>query len=235
MIQMSQRGVSLLVNDQFLDDDQKMIQQMAYDFASTELAPNAQEWDRTKHFPKDIYRKAAEQGFGAIYVREENDGCGLGRLEASLIFEALSTGCVGSSAYISIHNMCAWMIDKFGTPEQQKEWLPRMSTFDVFSSYCLTEPDSGSDAISMKSFAKDAGDHFILNGSKAFISGAGESDLYLVMCKTGANEVSCLLVEDGSPGLSFGANEHKLGWNVQPTRIVTFDDVKVPKKNLLGQ
>ena len=119
---------------------------MAYDFAATELAPNAQEWDRTKHFPKDVYRKAAEQGFGAIYVGDEHGGSGLGRMEASLIFEALSSGCVGSSAYISIHNMCAWMIEQYGTDQQKKDWIPRMSTFEVFSSYCLTEPDSGSDA-----------------------------------------------------------------------------------------
>ena len=228
------RPISLLVNDQFLTEDQKMIQQMAYDFAASEFAPHAAEWDKTKHFPMDKYRLAAEQGFGGIYVREEFGGCGLGRLEAALIFEALSTGCVGSSAYISIHNMCAWMIDKYGSPELQEKWIPRMTTFDVFSSYCLTEPNSGSDAQAMASFAKDEGDHFVLNGSKAFISGAGSSDIYLVMCKTGEKETNCLLVEDGMEGLSFGANEHKLGWNVQPTRVVSFDDVKVPKTNLIG-
>jgi len=211
-----------------------MIQQMAYDFARTEFAPNAAMWDKTKTFPVDKFKLAAEQGFGGIYVREKFGGCGLGRLEASLIFEALSTGCVGSSAYISIHNMCAWMIDKFGSTELQEKWLPRMTQFDVLSSYCLTEPDSGSDAQAMKSFAKDAGDHFVLNGSKAFISGAGTSDLYLVMCKTGEKEVSCLLVEKDMKGLSFGANEHKMGWNCQPTRVVNFDDIKVPKANLIG-
>jgi isobutyryl-CoA dehydrogenase len=127
------------------------------------------------------------------------------------------------------------MIDQYGTPEQHKRWLPAMTKFDTFSSYCLTEPDSGSDAQAMKSFAKDMGDHFVLNGSKCFISGAGSSDLYLVMCKTGEKETSCLLLEKGMPGLSFGANEHKLGWNVQPTRVVSFDDVKVPKENLIGK
>jgi len=131
--------------------------------------------------------------------------------------------------------MCAWMVDTYGTTEQHEKWLRRMCTFDLFSSYCLTEPDSGSDAQSMKSFAKDAGDHFVLNGSKAFISGAGSSDLYIVMCKTGEKEVSCLMIEKGMKGLSFGANEHKLGWNVQPTRIVNFDDVKVPKSNMIGK
>ena len=168
-------------------------------------------------------------------MSEEYGGCGLGRLEASLIFEALSTGCVGSSAYISIHNMCAWMIDVYGTTEMKEKWLPQMTAFDIFSSYCLTEPDSGSDAQSMKSFAKDEGDHFVLNGSKAFISGAGSSQVYVVMCKTGEKETSCLLVEKDMPGVSFGANEHKLGWNVQPTRVISFDDVKVPKENLIGK
>lgn len=234
LTQIANRNVSLLVNDQFLDDDQKMIQEMAYGFAKTEFEPYAAEWDKTKHFPMDQYKKAAELGFGGIYVSDEHGGCGLGRLEASLIFEALSTGCVGSSAYISIHNMCAWMIDVYGTEEQKSQLLPQMCSFDISSSYCLTEPDSGSDAQAMKSFAKDEGDHFVLNGSKAFISGAGSTDLYLVMCKTGEKEVSCLMVEKGSPGLSFGANEHKMGWNVQPTRVVSFDDVKVPKTHLLG-
>ena len=208
---------------------------MAYDFAKAELEPHAAEWDRTKHFPMDVYKRAAEQGFGGIYVSEEYGGCGLGRLEAALIFEALSTGCVGSSAYISIHNMCAWMIDVYGTTEMKEKWLPQLTTFDIFSSYCLTEPDSGSDAQSMKSFAKDEGDHFVLNGSKAFISAAGSSQVYLVMCKTGEKETSCLLVEKDMPGVSFGANEHKLGWNVQPTRVISFDDVKVPKENLIGK
>lgn len=131
--------------------------------------------------------------------------------------------------------MCSWMIDQYGTPEQQKKWLPSMTQFDLFSSYCLTEPDSGSDAQAMKSFARDEGTHFVLNGSKCFISGAGSSDLYVVMCKTGEKETSCLIVENGMKGLSFGANEHKLGWNVQPTRVVNFDDVHVPKENLIGK
>lgn len=228
---------------------------MAYGFAKSELEPNAAEWDRTKHFPMDVYKKSAELGFGGIYVSEEWGGCGLGRLEASLIFEALSTGkffdfkqrfyliylllicigCVGSSAYISIHNMCAWMLDVNGTQELKEQYLEKMTTFDLFSSYCLTEPDSGSDAQAMKCNAKDMGDHFVLNGSKAFISAAGSSDLYFVMCRTGEKEISCLLVPKESVGLSFGANESKLGWNVQPTRVVSFDDVKVPKSHLIGE
>mmetsp|Transcript_16386 Transcript_16386/g.27750 ORF Transcript_16386/g.27750 Transcript_16386/m.27750 type:complete len:212 (+) Transcript_16386:198-833(+) len=209
---------------------------MAYRFASEELDPKAAEWDQTKHFPVDVYQKAAELGFGAIYVSEENGGCGLGRVEASLIFEALSTGCVGSSAYLSIHNMVAWMIDKYGSKEQQDKFLPQLSTMERLSSYCLTEPDSGSDAQSMKSFAQDKGDHYLLNGSKCFISGAGTpNQLYLVMVKTGERETSCLILEDGMKGLTYGANENKMGWNVQPTRIVNFDDVEVPKENLLGK
>lgn len=208
---------------------------MAYGFAKTEFEPYASEWDKTKHFPVDQYKKAADLGFGGIYVSEEYGGCGLGRLEASLIFEALSTGCVGSSAYISIHNMCAWMLDANGTKELKDKYLNSMTSFDVLSSYCLTEPDSGSDAQAMKTFAKDAGDHFVLNGSKAFISAAGTSDLYFVMCKTSEKDVTCLIVEKDMAGVSFGANEHKMGWNVQPTRVVSFDDVKVPKSNIVGQ
>jgi len=147
---------------------------MAYKFAAEELEPNAQEWDRNKIFPVDKLKEAAELGFGAIYVSEENGGCGLGRLEASLIFEALSTGDVGVSAYISIHNMCAWMIDKYGTQDQKDQYLPDMVTMERLSSYCLTEPDSGSDAQAMKTFAEDRGDHWIVNGNKAFISGSGQ-------------------------------------------------------------
>jgi len=188
---------------------------MAYKFAQEELEPKASEWDKTKEFPLDVYRKAADLGFGGIYVSEENGGCGLGRLESSIIFEALSSGCVGSSAYLSIHNMVAWMIDKYGSKELHEKYLDELISMERFASYCLTEPDSGSDAQSMKSFAKDMGDHFVLSGSKAFISGAGTpNQIYLVMCKTGEKEVSCLLVEDGWEGLSFGANEDKMGWNV---------------------
>ena len=158
-----------------------MIQEMAMNFAKSNLLPFAPEWDENKYFPKDVIKQAADLGFATIYVSEENSGVGLGRLEASLIFEALSTGCVGTSAYISIHNMCAWMIDTYGNQAQKDKYLPDLSTFDKFSSYCLTEPNSGSDAIAMKSTAQDKGDYYLLNGEKAFISGAGESDIYLVM------------------------------------------------------
>lgn len=178
---------------------------MAYGFAQEELEPKAAEWDKTKEFPIDVYRKGADLGFGGIYVSEEYGGCGLGRLEASLIFEALSTGCAGSSAYISIHNMVAWMIDSYGNKEQKDKYLNKLTSMELLSSYCLTEPDSGSDAQAMKSFAEDKGDHFVLNGSKAFISAAGTpGQMYLVMVKTGPKEVSSLILEDGMEGLTFG-------------------------------
>lgn len=231
---MSTGPVSLLVNSQNLTEEQVMIQEAAMNFSRTHLMPNAAEWDEKKHFPKDIIKEAADYGFSAIYVGEEHGGVGLGRLEASLIFEALSTGCVGTSAYISIHNMVSWMIDTYGNQEQKEKYLPNLCTFDTFSSYCLTEPGSGSDAAAMKSTAEDKGDYFLLNGEKAFISGAGDTDLYVVMCKTGEKEISCLIVEKGTPGLSFGKNEVKMGWNVQPTRAVIFQDCKIPKENLLG-
>lgn len=232
----TKRNVSLLINSTGLTEEQVMIQEMAYKFAAEELEPHAAKWDKEKHFPIDIIKKSADLGFGGIYVSEEHGGCGLGRLESSLIFEALSTGCVGTSAYISIHNMVAWIIDSFGNQEQKERLLSDMVTMERLSSYCLTEPDSGSDAQAMKTFAVDKGDHFVVNGSKCFISGSGlPNHIYLVMCKTGEKEVSCLILEDGMEGLSFGANEHKMGWNCQPTRVLNFDDVKVPKANLIGK
>lgn len=170
LVKPTSRSVSLFVNSQNLTEEQVMIQESAYHFSKTHLLPNAAEWDEKKHFPKDVIKEAADMGFAGIYVKEDVGGVGLGRIEASLIFEALSTGCVGTSAYISIHNMCAWMIDVYGTEEQRQKYLPDMCTFDTFSSYCLTEPNSGSDANAMKSFAEDKGDHYILNGEKAFIS-----------------------------------------------------------------
>ena len=173
-------------------------------------------------------------GFAAIYVSEEHGGVGLGRLEASLVFEALATGCVGSSAYLSIHNMCSWMIDTYGTEEQKKTYLPDMCTMERLSSYCLTEPNSGSDAASMKTTAVDKGDHWLMNGSKMFISGAGASGVYIVMALSGENEISCFIVDGDSKGIEYGANEDKMGWNVQPTKLISFDNVKVPKNNLLG-
>ena len=174
------RSVSLLVNDLELTEEQKMIQQTAYDFAREELLPHAAEWDQQKFFPKETMRKAAELGFGAIYTSEQYGGCDLSRVEASLIFEGLASGCPTTSAYMSIHNMTSYMIDSFANDELKKEWLPQMSTLEWFSSYCLTEPNSGSDAQAMKTFAKEDGDQFIINGSKVFISGASTSDIYIV-------------------------------------------------------
>lgn len=235
LVKPTSRSVSLFVNSQNLTEEQIMIQESAYQFSKSNIQPFAAEWDEKKHFPKDVIKEAADMGFAGIYVRDDVGGVGLGRIEASLIMEALSTGCVGTSAYISIHNMCGWMIDTYGTEEQRQKYLPEMCAFDKFSSYCLTEPNSGSDAAAMKSFAEDKGDHYILNGEKAFISAGGDSDIYLVMCKTGEKETSCLIVEKGTKGLSFGKNEVKMGWNVQPTRAVILQDCKIPKENLLGK
>ena len=233
---LSKRNINMFMDSSQLTEDQKTIQESAYLFSKNEFEPFAKEWDEKKIFPKDVYRKAAEMGFASIYTNEKYGGAGLGRLEASLIFEGLATGCVGSSAYLSIHNMCAWMIDTYGNEEQKEQWLPRMSTLELFSSYCLTEPGSGSDAFAMRTSAKLVGDEYVINGTKQFIS--GDSDIFLVMCKTAENEVSCIAVErEGSfgKGLSFGKNEHKMGWNVQPTQMVIFEDLKVPKKNLIGK
>lgn len=233
---LSKRNINIYMDSSFLTEDQKTIQESAYSFAKNEFMPFAREWDENKIFPKDVYRKAAEMGFASIYTSEKYGGAGLGRLEASLIFEGLATGCVGSSAYLSIHNMCCWMIDTFASEEQKAKWLPRMSSMELFSSYCLTEPNSGSDAFSMRTTAKLDGEFYVINGTKAFIS--GDSDIFLVMCKTSENEVSCIAVErEGSfgKGLSFGKNEHKMGWNVQPTQMVIFEDLKVPKQNVIGK
>jgi alkylation response protein AidB-like acyl-CoA dehydrogenase len=230
------KRINMYMDSSFLNEDQKSIQEAAYTFAKNEFMPHAREWDENKIFPKDVYRKAAEMGFSAIYTSEKYGGAGLGRLEASLIFEGLATGCVGSSAYLSIHNMCCWMIDQFGSEDQKAKWLPRMSTMEMFGSYCLTEPNSGSDAFSMRTSAKLEGDYYVINGTKAFIS--GDSDIFLVMCKTKENEVTCIAVEreeSFGKGLSFGKNEHKMGWNVQPTQMVIFEDLKVPKANVVGK
>lgn len=174
-------------------------------------------------------------GFSSVYINEESGGSGLGRLEASLIFEGLATGDVGFSAYLSIHNMCLWIIDQFGNEEQKKLWLEKLISMEFFSSYCLTEPESGSDSAGMKTTAVEKGDDFILNGSKAFISAGGHSELYLVMCKTGEKEISCIAVDKSAKGLSFGKNEKKMGWNMQPTAMVIMEDCVVNKRNLIGK
>jgi len=220
-----------------LTDEQLMIRDAAYRFASERMRPFAGEWDEKKHFPVDVLREAAGLGFAAIYCGEEHGGSGLTRLDGVLIFEQLSRGCIATAAFLSIHNMCTWMIDSFGSAEQRAHWVPKLAAMELIASYCLTEPGSGSDAAAMKTRAVRTGDHYVLNGSKAFISGAGTSDVYIVMAKTGEDSprgVSAFIVPKDSPGLSFGANEKKMGWNAQPTRMVSFDNVRVPLDNRLG-
>ncbi|XP_026154908.1 isobutyryl-CoA dehydrogenase, mitochondrial [Mastacembelus armatus] len=221
-----------------LTDEQKEFQKVAFDFAANEMAPHMAEWDQKEIFPVETMRKAAQLGFGGIYVQPDVGGSGLSRLDTSIIFEALSTGCVSTTAYMSIHNMCVWMIDTFGNNEQRERFCLDLCSMKTFASYCLTEPGSGSDAASLLTSAQRKGDHYILNGSKAFISGGGDTDIYVVMCRTGVKGpkgISCLVVEKGTPGLSFGKKEKKVGWNSQPTRAVIFEDCAVPVTNLLGE
>ncbi|KAK3531526.1 hypothetical protein QTP70_024917, partial [Hemibagrus guttatus] len=220
-----------------LTDEQKEFQKVAFDFAANEMAPHMAQWDEKEIFPVETMRKAAQLGFGGIYVQPDVGGSGLSRLDTTIIFEALSTGCASTTAYISIHNMCAWMIDTFGNDAQREKYCPDLCSMEKFASYCLTEPGSGSDAASLITSAKLQGDHYILNGSKAFISGGGDTDVYVVMCRTGGKGpkgISCLVVEKGTPGLSFGKKEKKVGWNSQPTRAVIFEDCAVPVANRLG-
>lgn len=221
-----------------LTEEQKAIQNMALDFAMAEMAPHAMKWDAEKIFPTDVLCELARLGFAGVYVGEEHGGSGLSRLEAALVFEALSAGCTSTAAYLTIHNMASWMIDSFGNESQRAKFLPPLMRMDMMASYALTEPGSGSDAAAMRSRAIRDGDHYVLNGSKAFISGAGHSDLYVAMVRTGdagAGGVSCFLIEKDTPGLSFGANERKMGWNSQPTAQVVFEDCSVPVENLLGE
>ncbi|MBC7141086.1 MAG: isobutyryl-CoA dehydrogenase, partial [Rhodobacteraceae bacterium] len=202
-----------------------------------ELAPHAVDWDRDKHFPVDTLRKAAALGMGGIYVGEDVGGSGLSRLEAALIFEALSTGCPSVAAYLSIHNMSAWMIDRFGSEAQRAAFLPDLCAMTTMASYCLTEPGAGSDAAALRTKAVRDGDAYVLDGQKQFISGAGASDVYVVMVRTGADGpkgISTLVVPRDTPGMSFGANEAKMGWNAQPTRSVIFEGARVPVDNRLG-
>ncbi|MBW3618516.1 MAG: isobutyryl-CoA dehydrogenase [Proteobacteria bacterium] len=221
-----------------LSEDQRAIQDAARDFAEAELAPNSARWDEEKHFPVDVMRKAAELGFAGIYVQEDVGGSGLGRLDSAIIFEELSRGDVAVAAFISIHNMASWMIDRFGSDELRGRYLPRLTTMELIASYCLTEPGSGSDAAGLRTRAERDGDHYVLNGSKAFISGAGTSDIYVVMARTGVEGpkgISTFVVENGTPGLSFGAQERKMGWNAQPTALVNFDNCRVPAENLVNK
>jgi len=221
-----------------LTDEQVMIQDMARKFALEQLAPHSEQWDAESHFPVDVIRRTAELGFAGIYCREDAGGSGLTRFDAALIFEQLSYGDVSTAAFISIHNMASWMIDTFGSAAQRREWLPRLTTMELIASYCLTEPGSGSDAAAMKTRAVREGDHYVLNGAKQFISGAGTSDIYLVMARTsddGARGVSTFIVPKDTPGLGFGANERKMGWKSQPTRQVIFEDVRVPVATRIGE
>ncbi|HYC24900.1 MAG TPA: acyl-CoA dehydrogenase family protein [Roseiarcus sp.] len=222
-----------------LTPDQLAICEMAKRFADERFAPNAVEWDQQKHFPVDALREAAALGMGAVYVREESGGSGMSRLDAALIFEALATGCPSTAAYLSIHNMVAWMVDRFGSPELIRRFMPKLATMEHLSSYCLTEPSAGSDAAALKTRARREGNSsYALDGVKQFISGAGAADVYLVMARTGdegAGGVSAFLVEKGTPGLSFGANERKMGWNTQPTRQVIMEGARVPVENLIGE
>jgi hypothetical protein len=220
-----------------LDDDQRAMEDAARTFAAAEFAPHSAHWDEAEVFPVEAMRKAAELGFAAISIDPELGGAGLGRLDAAIIFEALAHGDVSTAAFLSIHNMASWMIDRFGSEELRRKYLPRLASMELIASYCLTEPGSGSDAAGLRTTARRDGDHYVLDGSKAFISGAGVSDLYVVMVRTGesgARGVSALVVEKDTPGLSFGAPERKMGWRSQPTAMVNFDAARVPVENRIG-
>jgi alkylation response protein AidB-like acyl-CoA dehydrogenase len=220
-----------------LSEDQLLIQDTAKRFAYDRLRPSAGDWDERKHFPVDVMREAAGLGFASIYTREDHGGSGLTRFDAVLIFEQLSRGCIATAAFLSIHNMCTWMIDSFGSDDQRAQWLPQLVGMDAIASYCLTEPNSGSDAAALATRAVRDGDAYVLNGSKQFISGAGVSDVYVVMARTGEDGpkgISAFIIPKGTQGLSFGANEKKMGWNAQPTRQVLFDTVRIPSENRLG-
>jgi alkylation response protein AidB-like acyl-CoA dehydrogenase len=220
-----------------LTEDQRLIVETARAFAQEKLRPNAARWEE-EGLDREVLRQLAVLGFAGIYVREDVGGSGLTRLDAALIFEQLSRGCIATAAFMSIHNMCAWMIDAFGCNEQRQMWLPKLTTMEIIASYCLTEPGSGSDAAALRTTAKmDGNTHYMVNGSKAFISGAGFSDLYILMCRTGQDGpkgVSTLLVENGAKGLSFGKAEDKMGWRAQPTAIVNFENCRVPAENRIG-
>jgi len=221
-----------------LTEDQIAVRDMAREFAAEKIAPFALKWDEEKFFPVDVMREAAALGIGGIYIRDDVGGSALTRFDAALIFEALATGCPTVSAFISIHNMASWMIDQYGSDAQRQKWLPRLCTMELLASYCLTEPGAGSDAAALSTRAVRDGDHYVLNGQKQFISGAGKSDIYVVMARTGGNGaggISTLVVEGDAPGLSFGANERKTGWNAQPTRAVIFENVRVPVANRIGE
>ena len=220
-----------------LTEDQIAVRDMAREFAAEKIAPFALKWDEEKFFPVDVMREAAALGMGGIYIRDDVGGSALTRFDAALIFEALATGCPTVSAFISIHNMASWMIDNFGSDAQRQKWLPRLCTMELLASYGLTEANAGSDAAAVSTRAVRDGDYYVLNGQKQFISGAGTSDLYVTMVRTGGNGaggISTLVIEKDTPGVSFGANERKMGWNAQPTRAVIFENARVPVANRIG-
>ncbi len=220
-----------------LTEEQRAFQATARAFARDEMMPYVRDWDENETFPEEALRKAASLGFGGIYVKEDVGGSALTRLDAAIIFEELAQGCTSTAAYISIHNMVAWMIDAYGSEELRQKHLPKLCTMEHFASYCLTEPGAGSDAASLTTKARRDGDFYVLDGAKAFISGGGRSDVYLVMARTGEGGprgISSILVEKGTPGLSFGAQEKKLGWKTQPTAMVIFENCRVPVTNRVG-
>jgi alkylation response protein AidB-like acyl-CoA dehydrogenase len=226
------------VNAFALSEEQIAMRNMARAFAAERLAPHAVEWDEKKHFPLEEIRAAAALGMGGIYIREDVGGSGLSRLDAALIFEALATGCPTVSGYISIHNMAAWMIDRYGSDGQRQKWLPKLCAMEWLASYCLTEAGAGSDAAALKTRAIRDGGEYVLHGQKQFISGAGAGDIYVVMVRTGGegpSGISTLVVPGDIPGIQLGANERKMGWNAQPTRAVIFDGARVPIENRLGE
>ena len=221
-----------------LPEDTHALRDTALDFARERIAPHALQWDQQQHFPVDVLREAAALGMAGLYVREESGGAGLTRLDAAVVFEALATGCPTISAFLSIHNMVAWMVDRWGGEAQRDTWLPKLLTMEKIASYCLTEPGSGSDAVALSTRAKRDNEGYVMEGVKQFISGAGVSDLYLTMARTGgagADGISALLVPREAPGLSFGAVERKMGWNAQPTRQVIFEATRIPAEALLGE
>ncbi|WP_137889340.1 isobutyryl-CoA dehydrogenase [Pseudomonas sp. 2FE] len=220
-----------------LSEEQRLLVESARAFASHELAPHAADWDRDHHFPVDVIRRAAEQGYLALYIGEEDGGLGLSRLSTSLIFEQLSAGCVATTAYLTIHNMASWMLASFADPALKAAWLPRLISGELLASYCLTEPDAGSDAAHLRTRAKREGDEYVIDGSKCFISGAGSTSVLIVMARTGgdgAKGISCFLVPADAPGVRYGRNELKMGWRAQPTRSISFEGVRIPAGNRIG-
>ncbi len=220
-----------------LSEEQRLLVDSARAFAAAELSPNAADWDRDHHFPTDVIRRAAEQGYLALYLPEADGGLGLSRLSASLIFEQLSAGCVATTAFLTIHNMASWMLASFADQALKDQWLPRLTSGELLASYCLTEPDAGSDAAHLRTRARREGDEYVLDGSKCFISGAGSTEVLIVMARTGADGakgISCFLVPGDAEGVSYGRNELKMGWRAQPTRSITFSGVRIPAGNRIG-